>query len=109
MADIADIDDAKFTNGAPRSQHPGDERRNLARRVPGVWTTAQREPAVAQPNASAGELLISDRRKSPSRGKDRRNLATRTPGTWTEEERQRFLAAQRRAAAEMANDDPRRI
>lgn len=116
MADIADIDNPELVNDRRQSPRRGNDRRNLAARVPGVWTAAQREAYRAEQTARRGELpttspelVIGDRRKSQSRGKDRRDLSTRVPGTWTEEERQRILAERRRRMAEMVADDPRRI
>src|SRR6476661_9301845 len=109
VADMADIGKREVMNDRRQTPRRGNDRRNLATRVPGVWTTAQREAHLAKQKASRGELLISDRRKSQSRGKDRRDLSTRLPGTWTEEERERFLAERRRRTAEMVADDPRRI
>jgi hypothetical protein len=116
LADIADVDNSELMNDRRQSPRRGSDRRNLASRVPGVWTAAQREAYRAEQKArhdelltSRGELLVGDRRKSQSRGKDRRDLSTRLPGTWTEEERERFLAERRRRTAEMVADDPRRI
>ena len=116
MADLADIGNPELMNDRRQSPRRGNDRRNLAARVPGVWTAAQREAYLAEQKVrhgerltSRGDLLTGDRRKSQSRGKDRRDLSTRLPGTWTEEERQRFIAERRRRMAEMAADDPRRI
>lgn len=114
--DIPDVGNHESMNDRRQSPRRGDDRRNRATRVPGVWTAAQREAYLAEQKAHRGEpltpraeRLIGDRRKSQSRGKDRRDLSTRVPGTWTEEERQRVLAERRRRTAEMVADDPRRI
>jgi hypothetical protein len=116
LADIADIGNPESINDRRQSPRRGNDRRNLAARVPGLWTAAQREAYFAEQKARRGELgtsggdsSISDRRRSQSRGKDRRDLSTRLPGTWTEEERRRFIAERNRRMAEMVADDPRRI
>jgi len=116
LADIADIGNTELLNDRRQSPRRGNDRRNLAVRVPGVWTAAQREAYLAGQQALRGErqtsgreLQTSDRRKSQSRGRDRRDLSTRVPGLWTEEERERNLAERRRRMAEMVADDPRRI
>jgi len=116
LTDIVDVDNPELVNDRRQSPRRGNDRRNLAARVPGVWTAAQREAYLAELKARRGELLTSsgepvihDRRKSQARGKDRRDLSTRPPGVWTEEERQRFIAERQRRTAEMVADDPRRI
>jgi hypothetical protein len=116
LADIADVDNPELMNDRRQSPRRGNDRRNWAVRVPGVWTAAQREAYLAELKARhgelrtrGGELPTSDRRKSQNRGKDRRDLSTRVPGTWTDEERQRFIAERQRRTAEMVADDPRRI
>jgi hypothetical protein len=116
LVDFADVDNPELMNDRRQSPRRGNDRRNLATRVPGVWTAAQREAYLAEQKprrgdvlTSRGELLIDDRRKSQSRGRDRRDLTTRLPGTWTEEERERVLAERRRRTDEMVANDPRRI
>ena len=114
--DIEDVGNHESINDRRQSPRRGNDRRNLATRVPGVWTPAQREAYLAEQKARRGELLttgvevlMGDRRKSQGRGKDRRDLSTRVAGTWTEEERQRVIAERRRRTAEMVPEDPRRI
>jgi len=109
LADIAEIGNAESMKDRRQSPRRGSDRRNMAARVPGVWTPAEREAHLAERKARRGEFSANDRRKSPSRGKDRRDLSTRLPGTWTDEERQRVLAERHRRTAEMVADDPRRI
>jgi hypothetical protein len=109
LADIAEIGDPEAVKDRRQSPRRGNDRRNLAARLPGVWTSAEREAHLSERKAPRGESPVNDRRKSPSRGKDRRDLSTRLPGTWTDEERQRILAERHRRTAEMVADDPRRI